>query len=333
MANDSLAADLRQLRYHAGAFETSERRGASITGAWGTNHPKYRLAVERLTKYEVPVPLSRGLISYIEKHRPELVRNVVWSIQLAPVDRMNEWVYRWNDWQRWWVLNRTNRRANTIERDWIIDKATSLDEWDAYWRLGGEPFLRDVYAEQNKQVMASLVNFGKAAATGNPIEAVGAVTKTFQAAPLQRQEAQDKATVNQQLKNRVERTIRALIKIESNGRADAVSPSGKHFGILQIGEATASDVGYTARDALNPQVALRIFMLSMQRSASTHRWIPILMAFRWKAGNGTLKEFLAKAEVMGPAKALQTVASTGSSWRSAIPEYLRRFNRAYQELK
>lgn len=328
----TLANDLKQARYHAGQYITSERRGASITNAWHANHPKWRAVVNRLKRDELKPPLSRGLLSYIEHYRPERLRYLIHSVQLAPVDRMSEWVYRWNDLQRWWVVNRTNNRANAIERDALIDLATDLDEWDAYWSRGGEAWLRDVYAEQNKSVARALVNFGKAAATGNPVASVGAVANTYQTAPLQRQAAQDKATVNQELKKRVERTIRALIKIESNGRADAVSPSGKHFGILQIGEATASDVGYTARDALNPQVALRIFMLSMQRSASTHRWIPILMAFRWKAGNGTLKEFLAKAEVMGPAKALQTVASTGSSWRSAIPEYLRRFHRAYQEL-
>lgn len=327
----SLAQDLKQLRYHAGSYETSERRGDSITGAWNAAHPKYRLAIERLKRFEVVPPLSRGLASYIEHHRPERLRYIVHAIQLAPVERMSEWVYRWNDLQRWWALNRSTRRNNAIERDGLIDLATSLDEWGAYWSRGGEAWLRDVYAEQNKSVARALIGFGQAVGTGNPVAVVGSVGNTIATAPLERTEAKRKADVNRELKARVARTIRALIQIESNGRADAVSPSGKHFGILQIGEATASDVGYTARDALNPETAIRIFMLSMQRSASTHRWIPILMAFRWKAGNGTLKEFLAKAEAMGPAKALQAIASTGSSWRSSIPEYLRRFYRAYQE--
>lgn len=326
----SLAQDLKQLRYHAGSYETSERRGDSITGAWNAEHPKYKLAIERLKRFEAVPPLSRGLVSYIEKHRPERLKFIVYAIQLAPVERMGEWVYRWNDLQRWWVVNRSTRRNNAIERDGLIDLATSLDEWEAYWSRGGEAWLRDVYAEQNKSVARAVISFGQAAAT-NPVATVGVVGNTIATAPLAREHAKEKADMNQALKARVARTIRALIKIESNGRADAVSPSGKHFGILQIGEATASDVGYTARDALNPETAIRIFMLSMQRSASTHRWIPILMAFRWKAGNGTLREFLAKAEAMGPAKALQTIASTGSSWRSSIPEYLRRFYRAYQE--
>jgi len=131
-----------------------------------------------------------------------------------------------------------------------------------------------------------------------------------------------------QIRSQANRTLRALVQVESGGDPNAVSPSGNHYGLLQMGHDRARDVGIEdARSLLgNPDLAIRAAIDSLRRSADVHQWIPVLVAISWKGGTGTLKKFLRLADEMPPSAALEDAAP--SSWRMA--EYVRRFEGAYR---
>lgn len=132
------------------------------------------------------------------------------------------------------------------------------------------------------------------------------------------------------IQRQVDRTLRALIDVESDGDPNAVNPNGKFFGLLQMGAARASDVGIDDPRQLlgDPELAVLAWYESMQQDSNVHQWIPPLMALSWKGGAGTLKRFMRMVFEDGTDArvALETVQP--SHWR--IPQYMSAFARAYQ---
>lgn len=136
-------------------------------------------------------------------------------------------------------------------------------------------------------------------------------------------------TMNEDLRRQITRTVLALVEIESGGDPYAISPSGKHYGVLQIGDATAQDAGLPGARQLLGDVrgSLQVFARAAQRSAHLHRWHPVLVAVRWKGGAGTLSKLLGALE-SGETFDSALASSAPSSW--SLPEYVRRFVAAYQ---
>lgn len=48
--------------------------------------------------------------------------------------------------------------------------------------------------------------------------------------------------------------VAAVVKRESNGNPNSISRSGKHFGLMQIGEAAATDVGWAGENLMDPEI-------------------------------------------------------------------------------
>lgn len=123
-----------------------------------------------------------------------------------------------------------------------------------------------------------------------------------------------------------ERIRAAIERVESGGDDYAISPSGGHFGRYQMGHARAADVGISNARVLlgNEPLATWAFFKSLERSERWHNWNPILVAISWKAGTGSLKQYLDRIRNgMDAETSLHRIP-----WNTA--EYVRRFKEAYR---
>lgn len=83
---------------------------------------------------------------------------------------------------------------------------------------------------------------------------------------------------------------RAIRIVEDDGTACPTSPSGNHFGVYQMSDSRARDVGYTGEEIhCDPEAARDAFWADARRYAQIHQWEPAMLALNWKAGPGAAK--------------------------------------------
>jgi hypothetical protein len=89
--------------------------------------------------------------------------------------------------------------------------------------------------------------------------------------------------------------VLSFIHYESKGDVQAVSPSGRHFGILQCMDAYVVDAcsfgkrtPFPSRELLgDPERSIWVFFQYMERYKSVHQYSPTMMAVLHKGGVGT----------------------------------------------
>lgn len=119
--------------------------------------------------------------------------------------------------------------------------------------------------------------------------------------------------------------VLALIDIESDGDPSARREGSQYYGLLQIGEDNAADVGATNSDFDGDgRASIRAFFLYQERYRDFHSYDPELIALLWKAGPGTVEDYRRLLRTQGLDAADQFLASR---WGGSPLEYLRRFKR------
>jgi len=117
----------------------------------------------------------------------------------------------------------------------------------------------------------------------------------------------------------------ALIDIESNGDPSARREDSQYYGLLQIGEDNATDVGAVNSDFDGDgRASIRAFFLYQERYRQFHGYDRELMALLWKGGPGTVDAYKRLLRTEGLEAADSFLASR---WGGSPLIYLRRFKR------